>query len=125
MPVQSPNWIAEQQVVIVHPDGRRVQGHIAVGEPYTLDGGTDPTGTYETHCPIEIDSLWSRARPMIGCGSLQALLLGIQFLGMTLHAFIENGGRVLDVNDGSDIQLASLFGPLLRNFGSPGNDASE
>ena len=103
-------------MVIVHPDGRRVPGHIAVGQPYTLGGDPDSTGTYESHCPVEIDGLWSRAHPMIGVGTLHALLVGVQFLGTLLHRFVEDGGRVLDAEDGEDVQLAWLFGPLLREM---------
>ena len=122
--MQSPNWIAELRVVIVHPDGRRVPGHIAVGHPYTLGGG-DPAASYESHCPIEIDSLYSRAHPAIGGGTLQALLMGVQLLGALLHAFVEDGGRVLDAEDGSDVPLASLFGPMLRKIEPPKSDASQ
>ena len=122
--MQDPNWIAELRVVIVHPDGRRVPGHIAVGKPYTL-GGADPTGSYESHCPVEIDSLYSRAHPAMGGGTLSALLGGVQLLGVLLHAFIEQGGRVLDADDGSDIPLDSLFGPLLRKIEPPDTDASQ
>jgi hypothetical protein len=35
-------------------------------------------------------------------------------LGVILHAFIEQGGRVLDPEDGSDVPLALLFGALFR-----------
>jgi hypothetical protein len=113
----TPTWIAELHVVIVHPDGRRVPGHIAVGQPYTL-GGADSTASYEAHCPVEIDSLHSGRHPIIGAGTLQALLLGVQFLGTILHAFVERGGRVL-YNDGLDVPLAALFGPMLRNVEPP------
>lgn len=103
-------------MVVVHPDGRRVPGHIAVGQPYTLVGG-DPAGSDESHCPVEIDSLDSHA--IIGGGSLQALLLGVRFLGTTLHAFVSRGGRVLDAEDGTDVPLDALFGPMLRGRMAP------
>lgn len=122
--MQSPDWIAELRVVIVHPDGRRVPGHIAVGHPYVLGGG-DPGDSDESHCPVEIDSLYSRAHPAIGGGTLQALLNGVELLGGLLHAFIEQGGRVLDAEDGSDVPLESLFGPLFRKIEPPESDASQ
>ena|SRR5688572_14805641 len=109
----TPTWIAELRVIIVHPDGRRVPGRIAVGQPYTVAGG-DPAGWHESHCPIEIDSLHSGKHPVIGGGSLQALLLGVRFLGSTLHNFVSRGGRVLDAEDGSSVELEALFGPMLR-----------
>lgn len=105
----TPTWIAEQRVVLVHPDGRRVPGRIAVGQPYVADGG-------ESRCPVEIDGFdWGNV-PIAGESTLQALLLGVQFLGTTLHDFISRGGRVLDPeDDDSDVPLEALFGPLLRS----------
>ncbi len=108
----TPVWIAELRVVIVHPDGRREPGHIAVGQPYTLAGG-DPTARVESHCPVEIDGLHSRIHPIIGAGTLQALLLGVRFLGRLLHDHLARGGRVLHADDDSDVALDALFGPLL------------
>jgi hypothetical protein len=47
-----PTWIAERRVVIVHPDGRRIPGHIAVGQPYTLAGRVlDPED--DTEIPLQ------------------------------------------------------------------------
>ena len=116
-------WIAELRVVIVHPDGRRAPGHIAVGQPYTL-GGADPAGSYESHCPVQFDGIHSRVHPIIGGGTLQALLLAVQFLGTMLHDFISRGGRVLDPEDDSDVPLAALFGPMLRESNAPENGAA-
>ena len=116
----TPIWIAERRVVIVHPDGRRVPGHIAVGQPYTL-GGADPAASFESHCPVEIDGIHSRVHPIIGGGTLHALLVAVQFLGAMLHDFISRGGRILDPEDDSDVPLAELFGPMLRGIDAPEN----
>jgi hypothetical protein len=124
MIVRSPKWIAELRVVFVHPDGRRVPGHIAVGEPYVLGGG-DPADNYESHCPVEIDSLYPPGHPAIGGGTLSALLGAVKLLAAMLHAFTEQGGRVLDAEDGSDVPLEALFGPLLFKIEPPANDASQ
>jgi hypothetical protein len=112
--IRSPIWLAERRVVIVHPDGRRVQGHIAVGQPYTL-GGADPAATYESHCQIEVDSLHFAKHAIIGGGTLGALLLGVRFLGTLLHGFVSDGGRVLDPEDDTEIPLEALFGPMLTS----------
>ncbi|HEY1815362.1 MAG TPA: hypothetical protein VGG74_23600 [Kofleriaceae bacterium] len=90
-----------------------MNGHIAVGQPYTL-AGADPTANYESHCPVEIDGLISRAHPIIGGGTLAALLSGIKALGMHLDAFIARGGRVLDPADDSELPLDVMFGSMLR-----------
>jgi hypothetical protein len=115
----SPTWIAELRVVIVHPSGKRVPGHIAIGQPYAL-AGADPAANYESHCPVEITGLHAAKHPIIGGGTLDALLNGVRLLGMILHAFIERGGRVLyadedaDAEGDVDVPLAAIFGPMLR-----------
>jgi hypothetical protein len=113
----TPIWIAELRAIIVHPDGRRVPGHIAVGQPYS-PAGTDPEAN-ASRCPVEITSLHSGSRPIIGDGTLQALLLGVRFLGTMLHEFVGRGGRVLYADENADaagdvdVPLAAFFGPLL------------
>jgi hypothetical protein len=107
-----PNWIAERRVVLVFPDGRRVPGRIAVGQPYAL-ANANPATSYESHCPVEIEGLHSHLHPIIGAGTLSALLLGVRFLGTMLHELISRGGRVLDPEDDSDIPLEAMFGPML------------
>jgi hypothetical protein len=87
-----------------------VPGHIAIGQPYTPDG--DPAAGHESHCAIEIDGLHSRNHPIINGGSLQALLLAIQFAGSRLHDFVSRGGRVLDAEDESNVPLAAFFGSI-------------
>ena len=115
--MQEPTWIAELRVIIVHPDGRRVPGHIAVGRPYAL-GGADPAASYESHCPVEITDVHSCRHPLIGGGTLHALLRGVEFLGVMLHEFVARGGRILDPEDGSEVALSVLFGPLFHAAGS-------
>jgi hypothetical protein len=96
------------RVILVHPDGRRIPGRIAIGQPRTLAGG-NPAGDHETLCAIEITSIHSPLQ-LHGGGSLQALLIAIRFAATRLHDFVENGGRVLHPDDESDVDLGLLFG---------------
>jgi hypothetical protein len=98
--------MAEEQVVFVHPDGRREAGRIAVGLPEQLDPN-------EARCAISLDG-FERTRPIHGGSTLQALLLAIRFLGMRLHDFTSKGGRVVDPDEGDDVPLEAFFGDLLR-----------
>lgn len=104
----SLTWIAEEQVVFVHPNGDRRPGRIAVGQPYQ--------GPENASCPIALDGL-ELCRPIHGDNTLQALLLGIRFLGMRLHDFRSKGGRVImypgDEPDEDVDVLQAFFGPLL------------
>jgi hypothetical protein len=103
----TPTWIAEQHVVFLRSDGRRIAGRIAVGQP-------EKTGPAGARCPVTLDGL-EQTGPISGESTLQALLLGVRFLGMRLHDFRSKGGRVLDPADDSDIELSELFGSLLRD----------
>jgi hypothetical protein len=106
------------RVVLVFPSGNRVPSHISVGQPVTLND-QDPADNYESYCAVEIQGLQPLTR-ISGGGSLQALLLGLSFLGMRLHDFGARGGRVVHSDEDSDVELKSIFGTFLR-----GPDASE
>ena len=79
---------------------------------------------YESHCPVEIDGIHSRDLPVIGVGTLQALIMGIRLLGTLLHDFVSRGGRILDPDDDSEVPLEFLFGPMLRVFNAPDDSAA-
>lgn len=106
--MMTSTWIAEEKVVFFHADGRRNVGRIAVGLPVEIDAT-------EATCLIALDGIHHIPGPIHGGSRLQALLLAVQFLGMRLHDFVSNGGRVLDPHDDSEVPLNALFGALLRD----------
>lgn len=109
-------WIAEENVVFVHADGRRLFGRIAVGLPLRVSD-------VEAHCMIALDGIDREAVPVHGGSPLQALLLGLQVIGSRLHDFRAHGGRVLYPTGESDM-LDGLLGPLLRPIISDQNDGT-
>ena len=129
-----PTWIAEEPVVFVHPDGRRVAGRIAIGLP-------GPDGRGASVCPVALDGLLDVGEKpgIFGEGNLQALLLAARFAGGMLHDFLARGGHVImhgedepdagvdgDGGDG-DRDAAALdatFGPLLGPIMDPEPPAS-
>jgi hypothetical protein len=100
----SQQWIADEKVVFLHPDGRRVPGRIAVGMPVQISDG-------EAGCAISLDGFDYIPGPLKGASPLQALLMALQFIGWRLHDFISSGGRVLHPDE--DFCLDAYFGPLL------------
>jgi hypothetical protein len=100
-------WIAEEEVVFLHPNGRRVPGRIAVGLPVQVHVG-------EADCTIALDGYEQQPGPLKGGSTLQALLLAVRFIGTRLHDFLSKGGRVLNPEDDSDFELEASFGSLLR-----------
>lgn len=115
----TPTWIARQRVILVHPDGRREQGHIALGRPYVLgsdEAFDDPGFHYEAKCPVEITGLHRAAHAPSGAGTLSALSTAMALVRVVLETFVERGGRVLEVADehGSELELdvEKLFNSL-------------
>jgi hypothetical protein len=113
-------WIAEEQVVFVQADGTRIPGRIAVAAPVVRE--------QDCACEIVLEGL-ERSHTIFGDSTLQALLLGVRFLGARLHDHLSRGLRVelagdaaeadsTDVVDNDTEVIAVLFGPLLRASGS-------
>ena len=98
-------WIAEKSVVFVRPDGSRAPGRIAVAAPVQLEEHAE--------CWVHLDGL-AQALRIYGDNTLQALMLGLHFLGYRLHDLISTGGRVLKDEEDTDVLLAAYFGPLLQ-----------
>jgi hypothetical protein len=102
-------WIAEELVIFMDPGGASRRGRIAIGLPELVNG-------YEGRCAVSLEGLepgGSPDRVSTGEGTLQALVLALRLAGMRLHDFQVRGGRVLDPQDGSDLPLTTIFGPLL------------
>jgi hypothetical protein len=110
-------WIAEEKVVFLHVDARRVPGRIAVGLPVQIDAR-------EASCMIALDGFQHVPGPLRGASPLQALLIAISFIGERLHDFISTGGRVLHP-DGWDLPLEAYFGPLLREAKADPSDMDQ
>ncbi len=112
-------WIAELQVTWVLASGERRDGRIAIGMPVVVSD-------VEASCAYALDGLEYVAGPMRGSHTMQALCMALRFVGWKLHAFIAGGGRVLH-NDGDDVALEDVFGPLLTELvaAEPLNDEEE
>lgn len=106
-------WIAEEKVVFVQADGARIAGRLAVAAPVVL--------STDCACEVVMEGL-ERSHTIFGDSTLQALLLGVRFLGMRLHDHLSRGLKVELAGAGSDAGasdsagdvIAILFGPLLR-----------
>jgi hypothetical protein len=109
-------WMAEQRLVFVYPDGRRVAGRIAIGLP-TI------TSEREASCVLVFEGLQPQHLTMRGASQFQAMTLGLQFLALQLRVFCRDGGRVLysDAPDDEDYPLQAIFLGLLNDpFASQG-----
>ena len=107
-------------MVFVLASGERIVGRIAVAAPVESELGCA--------CDVVLEGL-ERGTTIYGATTLQALLLGVRFLGMRLHDHRSRGLRVELVDDAADDVaddgaraddtgdgdvVATLFGPLLR-----------
>jgi len=103
-------WVAEAKVVFVQPDGSRVAGRIAVAAPVVREA--------DCACEVAMEGL-ERSFVIYGDSTLQALLLGVRFLGHRLHDHRSRGVRIeMDGDDDDAVDrddvVEALFGPLLR-----------
>jgi hypothetical protein len=99
--------MAEEEVVFVHPDGRRVAGRIAIGAPFNAG----------RECAIEVSLQGIEPRlstKIYGETTLQALMLGIRFMGYRLHDFLEKGGRIV-YGDDQAFPIDAYFAGLLTD----------
>ena len=103
-------WVAERHVVFVFPGGVRKPGRIALAAP--------TRGENRCACQIALDGL-ERSVAIFGQDTLQALLLAARFIGWRLHAFLEQGGRILGEDSDEDAALDVTFGDLLRAAPTP------
>jgi hypothetical protein len=100
-------WIAEEAIVFVYPDGRRVDGRIAIGLPTMVD-------EHEARCELAVEPLDPKVRAYSGEGKLQALVSALRIAGALIDAFIKDGGRLLCPGGGQeDFAIEALLGPLL------------
>lgn len=90
-------------------------GRIAVGLPEVGDEG-------QARCPVMLDGHFHRPTAIAGADTLQALVLGLQFLATMLHEFVAQGGRVLYPDDDEDVPLDAVFGGLRLAPPEPGPD---
>jgi hypothetical protein len=94
-------------------DGPTRRVAVRVGKPYEVSA-------HEWACPVELCGHDSRYPDIRGGNALQALCLAISLVRSRLEAFIEKGGKVLNVEDGSECglrELATTFGGV-----PPGGD---
>jgi hypothetical protein len=96
------SWIAEQDFLFVHPDGRRCPGRVAVSAP-TASGA-------EAHCTVVLEGLLPHEMTMMGATTLHCLFLALWYLQTTLKGFLEKGWRVLDPVNEKEVPVAALFG---------------
>lgn len=120
MPIEGRTPIAEYHVIWVLPSGERRPGRIAICAPEP-DPSPDVENDTTWACWLSMDGLQGRSLRIRGSGSLQPLMLALQFVGYDLHAFISRGGRVLmpDDEDSGSAGVLMTLRVLLRKPGDP------
>jgi hypothetical protein len=99
-------WLAEERLIWLHPDGRRVPGRLLLGVPRQVTED-------EAECMLAMEGLFYKSFPMHGDSPLQVILLALRHIGVLIYDFLSKGGRVLDPLTGENFGIEYLFGPLL------------
>jgi len=95
-------------VFVFQWDGQKRRVRARVGKPYRVS-------SREWACPVEIRGFERRYLDPRGADSMQALCHAIYLLRARFEAFLEDGGRVLDVDHGSEWDVNGVmatFGPM-------------
>jgi hypothetical protein len=101
----SADLVAELNLLLVHPDGRREAGRIWVARPTVID-------ERESRCPVGIDGLRTLP-PVAGSDTLQAMLLGLRLVQSQIADFMAKGGCLRQPDDSGPLELDPYFGALV------------
>ena len=93
--------VARRDLHLRRPDGTLTRVAARIGKPYEVT-------REEWACPAEVAGLDPRYPDMRGADSLQALCLAISLVSSRLEAVIEKGGTLVDVTDGTVVDLDQL-----------------
>ena len=99
------DWIANQRVTVVDPNGHQRSVVIRIGKPYRL-----PKRGWA--CPID-SGISGRHADARGSDSFQVVCLAISLVLALVEDFLERGGRLLDPKDRSEWppgEIAAIFG---------------
>ena len=97
-----PRYIATRDLLAV--DGARGQFSIrlCVGLPYQV-------GAHLWACSVALEGLYPRLSDQHGVDAFQSLMLAQKLARTLLAGFLEDGGVLLDVEDGGAVSVHSLF----------------
>jgi hypothetical protein len=101
-PPQRIKYIAIRDLAASHPKRGDFTVTVCIGEPYRISED-------EWACPVGLFGLHSRLLDQHGVDSFQALMLAQNLAYTLLAGFVEDGGRCLDVNGGSPVDVRTLF----------------
>ena len=99
--------VASSKLVCVRANGDRANVIAEIGRPYD-------TGAGDWACPVGLRGLYDRLADIHGLDSLQALCLAASLLRKLLTSFVDEGGRVLDREDGRDLNIDAMFSEIGR-----------
>jgi len=94
--------VAERDLIGIDPEGSKFQIMLKIGKPYAVDNG-------HWVCPVGAIGLYRRLRDVRGKDPLQALVRAFKLLRQMLEYFIDDGGRLLSIEDGRPIDVSDIF----------------
>jgi hypothetical protein len=101
-PAHRIKYIAIRELGAFHPERGTFAVTFCIGQPYFISEG-------ESACPVALFGLHSKLRDQHGADAFQALMLAQKLTHMLLTSFVDDGGRLLDVPDGTPVDVAILF----------------
>jgi hypothetical protein len=94
------------------PSGERLPGRIAISA-HQPDPDPDLPNDPTWACWLLAEPIRGGPIKICGAGSMQPLVLALQFLGYVLHDFVERGGHVTSPDEPGSFRVLSMFRVLM------------
>lgn len=105
MQATNPSFIASKELLWLKADGSEIKLIARVGVPYEAECG-------QFRCPVELAGLDGRYPDIAGGSSMQAICLATSLLATRLRHLLEDGERLVYVEDrdreDSSLDMSSL-----------------
>lgn len=109
-------WMVNQDVICVKPDGSEHLVRLRVGCPYQTASG-------QWACPVDTGGLYNHLPDIVGVDSLQALCLALSLIRKLLEHFLDAGGTILDTDNRSKCDMSGLAATF-GGIGAPGEKSA-
>ncbi len=96
------NYIAQKEIHTLSPSSEPKLFNIAIGSPYEIDD-------VSWGCSWSIEGLYKNNKDAIGADAWQALTLALRLIEQLLAYYIEDGGKLLWEENGSEMELNDVI----------------
>ena len=101
MNTETPEWVANVEVIVCFPTGETRNANLRIGKPYKV--------SQHWRCPVDLGEPHGRGADIGGESSMQALALSISFITKILSSLKEKGYSWLDPFSKEMLPMEDIF----------------